>query len=191
MHSAAARIHQLIPERKDVVPRIDLFYYGDTSPGQSAAELYRDIEEQVVLGDQLGYNGVWVTEHHLGMRGEVPDPLLFLARLSGATSAHPARHVDRVRALLPPDPARRVGAAARRASRAVGSISASAPGVGDDRASSPSGASTRRDVSSRAAEVFEILRQAIDDGRVDFHGEFYDFTDVVDLAPRSAGPRAT
>ena len=57
------------------MPRIDLFYYGDTSPGQPAAELYRDIEEQVVLGDQLGYHGVWVTEHHLNMRGEIPDPL--------------------------------------------------------------------------------------------------------------------
>ena len=68
------------------MPIIDLFYYGDTSPGQSARALYRDIEEQVVLGDQLGYNGVWVTEHHLSMRGEIPDPLLFLARLSGVTS---------------------------------------------------------------------------------------------------------
>ena len=96
------------------MPRIDLFYYGDTSPGQSAAELYRDIEEQVVLGDQLGYNGVWVTEHHLDMRGEIPDPLLLpraTERCDPAASGSARRWCAPV---LPPDPARRVGALYRR-----------------------------------------------------------------------------
>lgn len=163
------------------MPRIDLFYYGDTSPGQAAAELYRDIEEQVVLGDQLGYNGVWVTEHHLDMRGEIPDPLLFLARLSGATSRirlgtsivcapfyHPIRLAESALLLD--------AVSGGRLDLGVGS------GVGDDRFLSVWGV-TRADASARAAEVFEILRQAIDIGTVDFHGEYYDFTDVVISPP--------
>ena len=167
------------------MPRIDLFYYGDTSPGQPAAELYRDIEEQVVLGDQLGYHGVWVTEHHLDMRGEIPDPLLFLARLSGATSRirlgtsvvcapfyHPIRLAESALLLD--------AISGGRLDLGVGT------GVGDERFLSVWGV-TRENVSSRAAEVFEILRQAIDDGRVDFHGEFYDFTDVV-VSPPAARP---
>ena len=167
------------------MPRIDLFYYGDTSPGQSAAELYRDIEEQVVLGDQLGYNGVWVTEHHLDMRGEIPDPLLFLARLSGSTSRirlgtsivcapfyHPIRLAESALLLD--------AISGGRLDLGVGS------GVGDDRFLSVWGVS-RADSSARAAEVFEILRQAIDVGTVNFHGEFYDFTDVV-ISPPAGRP---
>ena len=167
------------------MPRIDLFYYGDTSPGQPAAELYRDIEEQVVLGDQLGYNGVWVTEHHLDMRGEIPDPLLFLARLSGATSRirlgtsivcapfyHPIRLAESALLLD--------AVSGGRLDLGVGS------GVGDDRFLSVWGV-TRADSSARAAEVYEVLRQAIDIGTVTFHGEFYDFDDVV-ISPPAGRP---
>jgi alkanesulfonate monooxygenase SsuD/methylene tetrahydromethanopterin reductase-like flavin-dependent oxidoreductase (luciferase family) len=169
------------------MPRIDLFYYGDTSPGQTAAELYRDIEEQVVLGDQLGYNGVWVTEHHLDMRGEIPDPLLFLARLSGATSRirlgtsivcapfyHPIRLAESALLLD--------AVSGGRLDLGVGS------GVGDDRFLSVWGVS-RADSSARAAEVFEILRQAIDVGTVDFHGAYYDFAEVVVSPPAGRSAR--
>ncbi len=169
------------------MPRIDLFYYGDTSPGQPAAELYRDIEEQVVLGDQLGYDGVWVTEHHLDMRGEIPDPLLFLARLSGATGRirlgtsivcapfyHPIRLAESALLLD--------AVSGGRLDLGVGT------GVGDDRFLAVWGV-TREDGSRRAAEVFEILRQAIDVGTVTFHGEFYDFDDVRISPPASRPAR--
>ena len=169
------------------MPRIDLFYYGDTSPGQTAAELYRDIEEQVVLGDQSGYNGVWLTEHHLDMRGEIPDPLLFLARLSGSTSRirlgtsivcapfyHPIRLAESALLLD--------AISGGRLDLGVGS------GAGDERFFAVWGVS-REDASRRATEVYEILRQAIDEGRVTFHGEFYDFDDVVVSPPASRPAR--
>ncbi len=158
------------------MPRIDLFSYGDTSPGQSPAQLYRELEEQVILGDQLGYTGVWVTEHHFDMRGEIPDPLLLLARLSGVTSRirlgtsivcapfyHPLRLAESALLLD--------AVSGGRLDLGVGS------GVGDDAFLAHWGTS-RADSSRRAAEVFEILRQAIDDGVVDFHGEFYDYEGV-------------
>lgn len=167
------------------MPRIDLFYYGDTSPGQSAAQLYRDIEEQVVLGDQLGYAGVWVTEHHFDMRGEIPDPLLLLARLSGVTSRirlgtsivcapfyHPLRLAESALLLD--------AVSGGRLDLGVGS------GVGDDAFLGLWGTS-REESSRRAAEVFEILRQAIDDGVVDFRGEFYAY-EGVRISPQAERP---
>lgn len=167
------------------MPRIDLFYYGDVSPGQSPVSLYRDIEEQVVLGDQLGYNGVWITEHHLTMRGEVPDPLLFLARLSGVTSRirlgtsivcapfyHPIRLAESALLLD--------AVSGGRLDLGVGS------GVGSDEFFAVWGID-KASASARSAEVHEILRQAIDDRVVDFHGEFYSFHGI-EVSPPAGRP---
>lgn len=167
------------------MPRIDLFHYGDVSPGESASDHYRDIEEQVVLGDQLGYDGVWLTEHHLDMRGEIPDPLLLLARLSGLTSRirlgtsvvcapfhHPIRLAESALLLD--------AVSGGRLDLGVGS------GAGDERFQSVWGVGPGES-SARAAEVFEILRQAIDDGVVDFSGRFYEFHDIR-VSPTASRP---
>ncbi|AWT25093.1 MULTISPECIES: LLM class flavin-dependent oxidoreductase [Corynebacterium] len=167
------------------MPRIDLFYYGDTTPGQSPAELYRDIEEQVVLGDRLGYNGVWVTEHHFRSRGEVPDPLLFLSRISGVTEHirlgtsivcapyyHPVRLAES--ALLLDT------LSGGRLDLGVGTGMAF-PEIGDVFGFSPD------DASARAREIHEILRQAFDEGVIDFDGDFYSYRGV-ELSPRPGRP---
>lgn len=167
------------------MPRIDLFYYGDVTNGQNPAALYRDIEEQVVLGDQLGYNGVWVTEHHQNARGEVPDPLLFLARLSAKTTSirlgtsvvcapfyHPIRLAESALLLD--------ALSGGRLDLGVGS------GAGTDHLLGVYGL-IPGEGSARSREVHEILRQAIDNGRVTFHGEFYDF-DNVEISPPAGRP---
>lgn len=164
------------------MPRIDLFYYGDHPDEVSYSQLYENIEEQAVLGDQLGYNGLWVTEHHTTYRGDVPDPLVLLARLSGVTSTlrlgtaivcapfyHPIRlaetaiMVDLI--------------SGGRLDLGVGS------GTGSEEFFRIWGV-TQSEASAMAMEVFEILRQAIDDGVVDFHGKYYDYANVV-VSPRT------
>ncbi len=167
------------------MPRIDLFYYGDTSPGQTAGQLYRDIEEQVVLGDQLGYSGVWVTEHHLSWRGEVPDPLVFLSFLAGRTTKirlgtsiicapfyHPIKLAES--AFLLDE------ISGGRLDLGVGT------GIGDEKLDTVFGI-TRESASGRAREIFEILRQAADDGEVNFEGEYYQFSGVQ-VAPPARRP---
>lgn len=167
------------------MPRIDLFYYGDTSPGQTPAQLYRLIEQHAVLGDQLGYNGLWVTEHHFRSRGEIPDPLTLFARLSGVTANlrlgtsvvcapyyHPIRLAEQ--ALL------------------VDALSGGRLdlGVGTGMSRPEFAAAfgfTEDDAAARAREVFEILRQAIDDGVVDFDGQYYSFHDV-EISPAAGRP---
>lgn len=167
------------------MPRIDLFYYGDTSPGQSAGQLYRDIEEQVVLGDQLGYSGVWITEHHLHWRGEVPDPLVFLAYLAGKTS--------RIRLgtsiICAPfyNPVKLAESAFLLDELSGGRLDLGVgTGIGDERLDAAFGID-RASASDRAKEIIEILRQAADEDEIRFSGEYYQ-VDGLTIAPPARRP---
>lgn len=168
------------------MPRIDLFYYGDTSPGQSAAQLYRDIEEQVVLGDELGYHGVWVTEHHLQWRGEIPDPLVFLARLSGRTSR--IRLGTSIVCAPYYNPIRLIESALLLDSISGGRLDLGVgTGIGEAKLAAAMGVDDASTLSARAREIFEIIRQAVDEGVIDFHGEFYDYDGIV-ISPPAERP---
>lgn len=167
------------------MPRIDLFYYGDTSPRQSPAQLYREIEQQVVLGDQLGYHGVWFTEHHFDSRGEIPDPLSLIARLSGQTERirfgtsvvcapyyHPIRLAEQVAFVD--------AISGGRLDLGVGTGMTTGQ-LADVWGFEPQAA------ARQAREVHEILRQAFDHGVVNFTGEFYSFADV-EISPPAGRP---
>lgn len=65
--------------------RFSLFYNFDILPGKSVSEMYREVEAQAVVADTLGFDAVWLAEHHFELYGRMPDPLLYLARLSGLT----------------------------------------------------------------------------------------------------------
>ena len=49
-------------------------------------EYYRDALEQVLWAEQLGYDSVWMTEHHFSRHGIVSASLSVLAYLAGLTS---------------------------------------------------------------------------------------------------------
>lgn len=59
-------------------------YYPDKSYGGD--RLYKDMIEQAVLADQLGYDAVSITEHHLINILTMPAPLQFAVKLASATS---------------------------------------------------------------------------------------------------------
>lgn len=48
--------------------------------------LYREIVEQAVLADRLGYETCWLAEHHFVDYGVVPNPAVMLASLAPRTS---------------------------------------------------------------------------------------------------------
>ena len=55
-----------------------------------AATLYEQIIEQVVLGEDLGFEAAWVSEHHFSdYGGDIPNPALFMMAL--------AQHTNRIR----------------------------------------------------------------------------------------------
>ena len=58
-------------------------YYPDVSYGGD--RLYRDMIEQAVLVDRLGYRGVTIPEHHLINILLVPDPLQFAVKIASVT----------------------------------------------------------------------------------------------------------
>ena len=58
-------------------------YYPDKSYG--GARLYRDMLEQAVLADRLGYDAVSITEHHLINILMQPAPLQFAVKIAACT----------------------------------------------------------------------------------------------------------
>ena len=65
--------------------RFSLFYNFDILPGKSVPEMYREVEAQALAADALGFDAIWLAEHHFELYGRMPDPLLFLSRISGIT----------------------------------------------------------------------------------------------------------
>ena len=71
-----------------VVVRVGLLYDLANPPewNREPAELYRYELEQAVRAEQLGIDGIWVTEHHF-THGYICSPLLFLTALATRTTA--------------------------------------------------------------------------------------------------------
>lgn len=58
--------------------------YGESR--QDHNQLIKDILEQCVHAEELGFNSVWVPEHHFGLFGVLPSPPVFLANVAAKTS---------------------------------------------------------------------------------------------------------
>jgi len=62
----------------------------DQSVHIDATTLYEQIIEQVVLGEALGFDAAWISEHHFSdYGGDIPNPALFMMAL--------AQHTKRIR----------------------------------------------------------------------------------------------
>ncbi|HEX2173248.1 MAG TPA: LLM class flavin-dependent oxidoreductase [Dehalococcoidia bacterium] len=61
--------------------------YG--SPGDDVPGLYRDVIEQIEVADDLGYDAIWLVEHHFVRSGEffsrLPAPLTFASAVARTT----------------------------------------------------------------------------------------------------------
>lgn len=64
---------------------VELFSYADAYGSGPVDRLYRELVEQAVLADSLGYERLWLTEQHLDAPGRVPDSLQMLAFLAART----------------------------------------------------------------------------------------------------------
>jgi alkanesulfonate monooxygenase SsuD/methylene tetrahydromethanopterin reductase-like flavin-dependent oxidoreductase (luciferase family) len=65
--------------------RFSLFYNFDVTPEKDVSELYRDVEAQSVLADRLGFDAVWLAEHHFTVYGRLPSPLTYLTWIGAKT----------------------------------------------------------------------------------------------------------
>ena len=162
--------------------RFSLFYNFDLLPGKSVPEMYREVEAQALVADALGFDAIWLAEHHFDLYGRMPDPLLFLARLSGIT-----QHLDLGTAIIEAphyNPLRLAEDATLLDLLSGGRVRL---GVGSGGANKPAefvhfGVPIEQK-SARTLEVVEILRQAFDNGHVDFEGNYYQYKNIA-IEPR-------
>jgi len=67
------------------------FTLTDNPPAYGAARrdpnaLLNDVYAECILAEELGFNSVWVPEHHFGFFGCLPTPAVYLAHLAAKTS---------------------------------------------------------------------------------------------------------
>jgi alkanesulfonate monooxygenase SsuD/methylene tetrahydromethanopterin reductase-like flavin-dependent oxidoreductase (luciferase family) len=154
--------------------RFSLFYNFDVLPGKQLPELYAEIEQQAIASDTLGFDTIWFAEHHFDLYGRMPNPLLFLARISGltknirlGTAVVEAPHYHPLR--LAEDSALLDVLSAGRLCLGIGSGAANKPAE-FERFAVPI-----EQKGARTLEIVEILRQAFDEGEVNFTGTHYHF----------------
>jgi natural product biosynthesis luciferase-like monooxygenase protein len=67
--------------------RVGLFFLPTLHPGLSAADAYRDLIDDAQLAEALGFDAVWIAEHHFdAYGGVVPSPAVLAAALAQRTS---------------------------------------------------------------------------------------------------------
>ena len=62
-----------------------LFFINEKPPGMSDPEVVANALEQITLADELGYDSIWLGEHHFAPYGTMPDTLLFGAAVAQVT----------------------------------------------------------------------------------------------------------
>ncbi|HEU0165026.1 MAG TPA: LLM class flavin-dependent oxidoreductase, partial [Thermomicrobiales bacterium] len=162
--------------------KFSLFYNFDILPETDERDLLGYVEAQAVAADALGYDGIWLAEHHFQEYGRMPSPLTFLARLSGLTTGlrlgtavveapyyHPLR--------LAEDAALLDVLSGGRVQLGLGS------GAGNKELEFERFSIPKEEKSARLMEIVEILRQALAEEIVDFAGEFYTHRDLT-ISPR-------
>lgn len=65
--------------------KFGIFLLGEKPPTMSGAEVYQRNLEQARVADELGYDTVWLAEHHFSPYGTIADPLTFAAAVAATT----------------------------------------------------------------------------------------------------------
>jgi alkanesulfonate monooxygenase SsuD/methylene tetrahydromethanopterin reductase-like flavin-dependent oxidoreductase (luciferase family) len=65
--------------------RFGTYFFLQAPPGRSGSDILPDEVEQMVLAEELGYDSVWLTEHHYADSGLSSAPSVLLATLAALT----------------------------------------------------------------------------------------------------------
>src|ERR671939_2128443 len=65
--------------------RIGTYYFLQAPPGRTADAIIAEEVEQMVLSERLGFDSVWLTEHHYADYGISSAPSLLLATVAART----------------------------------------------------------------------------------------------------------
>ena len=151
------------------------YYFLQATPGRSADAIIADEVEQMVLSERLGFDSVWLTEHHYADYGISSAPSLLLATVAART--------DRIRLgmavwVLPFHHPLRLA----EETATLDILSRGRLVVGLGRGNRPQeflGHGVPQDESrSRMQEGLEILRRAWTEERVTFEGRHWQFDEI-------------
>lgn len=153
--------------------------------GRSFADLYRDAFEQIDLAETLGFDSIWLTEHHFTDDGYLPSLLPMAAAIASRTK----RLTIGTYVLLAPftHPLKLAEDAAvvdvisngrLRLGLGQGYRGEEFAGFGVPRA----------ERLGRTLETIEILKRAWSGERFSFNGKYFQFTDVRVLPPPASRP---
>lgn len=163
--------------------RFSLFYNFDVTPEQDVPTLYRDVEEQAIAADHLGFDAIWLAEHHFTVYGRLPAPLTYLAwvgakttRIGLGTAVIEAPYCQPLR--LAEDTALLDVMSGGRARLGVGSGAARMKPEEFLKFGIPV-----EEKTVRTLETIEVLHQAFADQRFHHEGKFFQYDDV-ELNPR-------
>jgi alkanesulfonate monooxygenase SsuD/methylene tetrahydromethanopterin reductase-like flavin-dependent oxidoreductase (luciferase family) len=151
------------------------YYFLQATPGRSAAAVITDEVEQMVLSERLGFDSVWLTEHHYADYGISSAPSVLLATVAARTERvklgtavyvlpfhHPLKLAEET---ATPD-----------------ILSAGRLVVGPGRGNRPQevvGHGVGQDESrTRLEEGVEVLKKAWTDDRVTFHGRHWQLDEI-------------
>ena len=140
------------------------------------SQFYQRIFEQIESLERLGFDRVWITEHHFGdYGGSIPHPPTFLAAIACKTSCI---RLGVAVAVLPLNNPIHLA-------ESYGMVDVLSNGrldFGIGKGSEPIEylrfGARREEGTQRMIEGAEILRQAWSDEPVNFHGEFFNYDDV-------------
>ena len=155
--------------------RFGTYYFLQAPPGRSAEAIVADEVEQMVLSERLGFDSVWLTEHHYADYGISSAPSVLLATVAARTERvklgmavwvlpfhHPLRIAEETATLDILSRGRLI--------------------VGLGRGNRPQeflGHNVNQDESrSRMEEGVAVLRKAWTEERVTFHGRHWQFDEI-------------
>jgi len=161
--------------------KFDIFYQLPRTSPERESQLYRELIEEVVEADRLGFHGVWLAEAHFLPRfSMLPAPMMLLAALAERTSRirlglavnlvplhHPVRLAEES-AMLDLISSGRVDFGAGRGAFASNYQGYEIP------------METSRE---RLKEALDFIRRAWTEPRLTFHGEFFN-ADNIEVVPK-------
>jgi alkanesulfonate monooxygenase SsuD/methylene tetrahydromethanopterin reductase-like flavin-dependent oxidoreductase (luciferase family) len=152
--------------------------YGSTR--KNSNQMIKDLAEQCIYAEDLGFSSVWVPEHHFGVLGVLPSPSMFLShiaaktkriKLAPATVLLPANHPIRMAEEYALLDLLSEGRAIFSAGRGYDKREYDAFGIDFNRS---------RDIFF---ESLDIIKQAWTMPSFSYDGEFYKFPEV-EITPR-------
>ena len=159
-----------------------------TLPGSPAslAQLYRDHLDEAVLAEELGFDCVWVSEHHFSPDAWNPSPFAFL----GAVAALTTRVRIGTYVLLLPlhNPVRVAEDVAVLDNLSRGRVDLGV-GIGSSPAEFRSFGIPLENRLGRTFEALRIIERCFAGEAFSHHGKYYDFVDVHLTTPPVQQPR--